>query len=114
MFQFCRLAMSTAAVVSHYSMVIVAGHLIIDPQERDGYLTGCVEVVEMARCAPGCLDFTITGDLLDPGRVNILERWESQEAVNAFRGSGPSDEQTSAIISATVVEYDVAGERPLT
>jgi heme-degrading monooxygenase HmoA len=60
------------------------------------------------------LDFAITADLLDPGRVNILECWESQEAVNAFRGSGPSDEQTAAIISAAVIEYDVTGERHLT
>jgi quinol monooxygenase YgiN len=95
-------------------MVIVAGHVIVAPQERDTYLSGCVEVVRQAREAPGCLDFALSADLLDPGRVNILERWESQDAVNAFRGSGPSDEQQGAILSAAVAEYDVAGERSLT
>jgi quinol monooxygenase YgiN len=95
-------------------MIIVAGHLIVDPGHRDSYLAGCKDVVQQARSAPGCLDFAVTADLLDPGRVDIFEQWESQAAVNAFRASGPSDEQTSAIISATVVEYDVTGERPLT
>lgn len=73
-----------------------------------------MSVVEQARRAPGCLDFAITGDLVDPARIDIFERWESQAAVKAFRGSGPSDEQSAAILTASVAEYDVAGVRPLT
>ena len=95
-------------------MVIVAGHLVLDPRQRETHLEGCRDVVDQARRAPGCLDFAITADLLDSSRVDIFERWESQAAVDAFRGSGPSDEQTSAVISATVVEYEVTGERRLT
>jgi quinol monooxygenase YgiN len=95
-------------------MIIVAGHLIVDAQQRASYLEGCKVVVEQARRAPGCLDFSITADLLDPGRINVLERWDSQESVNAFRGSGPSAEQTATIKSATVAEYDVTDERLLT
>jgi quinol monooxygenase YgiN len=94
-------------------MVIVAGHIVVDPQERDDYLSGCVEVVRQARRAAGCLDFALSADLVDRGRVNIFERWESQAAVEAFRGSGPSDEQGSAIRAASVAEYDVEGERSL-
>lgn len=94
-------------------MVIVAGHITVEPQQREAYLAGCVSVVEQAREAPGCLDFVIAADLIDPGRVNVFERWESQAAVEAFRGSGPSDEQGAAMLSATVAEYDVAEVRPL-
>jgi heme-degrading monooxygenase HmoA len=64
--------------------------------------------------APGCLDFAISADLIDPARINIFERWESQEAVEAFRGAGPSDEQGAAMVSASVAEYDVADTRRLT
>jgi len=95
-------------------MVIVAGHLIVDPEHRDTYLAGCRAVMEQARRAPGCLDFAVTADLLEADRVVIFERWESQDAVNAFRGSGPSEEQTAAITSASVTEYDITGERRLT
>ena len=81
-------------------MVIVAGHVVVDPEQRDDYLSGCVEVVRQARRTAGCLDFSLSADLLDPGRVNIFERWESVAAVEAFRGSGPSDEQGAAILAA--------------
>jgi len=53
-------------------------------------------------------------DVLDPGRVNVYERWVSRAAVEAFRGSGPSDDQGAALLWASVAEYDVAGERFLT
>ena len=95
-------------------MVIVAGHLVVDPTERDDYLSGCVEVVRQARRAPGCLDFSLSADIIDPGRINIFERWESQAAVEAFRGDGTSGEQGAAIVSAAVAEYDVTAERTLT
>jgi quinol monooxygenase YgiN len=94
-------------------VVIVAGHVVVDPTARDDYLSGCVEVVRQARRAPGCLDFAISADVIEPGRINVYERWESQAAVEAFRGSGPSDEQGAAIVSAEVAEYDVDGQRSL-
>jgi quinol monooxygenase YgiN len=64
-------------------------------------------VVEQARRAPGCLDFAISADLVEPGRIDIFERWESQAAVEAFRSNGPSDQQVAAIQAASVAEYDV-------
>lgn len=95
-------------------MIIVAGHLMVAPGARERYLASCQDVVEQARRTPGCLEFSIAADLLDPDRIAILERWESQGAVESFRGSGPSDDQTAVITSATVTEYDVACQRPLT
>ena len=72
-----------------------------------------MSVVEQARGAAGCLDFAITADLIDSGRVNIFERWESQAAVETFRSSGPSDKQSAAMLSASVAEYDIADVRSL-
>ena len=95
-------------------MVIVAGHLVVDPSQRESYLAECVSVVAQARRAPGCLDFSIAADLVDAGRINVFERWESRADVETFRGSGPSDEQGAAMLSAEVVEYDIAAARPLT
>ena len=94
-------------------MVIVAGHITVEPQQRESYLAGCVSVVERARGAAGCLDCAITADPIDPGRVNVFERWESQEALETFRGSGPSNEQGAAMLSVSVAEYDIADVRPL-
>lgn len=93
-------------------MNIVAGHLIVDPAAR-GLPIGCVDVVREARAADGCLDFALSADLIDGGRINILERWESAAAVEAFRGSGVGGEQGAAILSASVAEYDVGATRNL-
>lgn len=95
-------------------MMIVAGHLIVGRERRDAYLTGCAAVVEQARAASGCLDFAISADLLDPSRINIFERWESSASVEAFRGSGHSDEQAREIVAASVSEFDIAARRRLT
>ena len=94
-------------------MVIVAGHITVEPQQRESYLAGCVSVVERARGAAGCLDFAITADPIDPGRVNVFERWESQAALNTARGNAPSFEQAEAMLSVSVAEYDIADARPL-
>lgn len=74
-------------------MVIVAGHLIVAEQVRDDYLAGCVSVVEQARRAPSCQDFAISPDLLDPARIIVFERWNSQAAVEALRGDGTDQDQ---------------------
>lgn len=94
-------------------MVIVAGHLLVEPDQRQAYLVSCVPVVEQARRASGCLDFALSADLVEAGRINVFERWESQAAVEAFRGGGPSEEQGAAMLAASVAEYDVADVRPL-
>ena len=94
-------------------MVIVAGHITVEPQQRESYLAGCVSVVERARGAAGCLDFAITADPIDPARVNVFERWESQAALNTARGNAPGFEQAEAMLSVSVADYDVADVRPL-
>jgi quinol monooxygenase YgiN len=91
----------------------LAGQVTLDPDQRESYLAGSVSVVEKARRAAGCLDFAITADLIDPGRVNIFERWESQAAVKAFRRRAPRNKQGAAMLSASVVEYEIADVRRL-
>ena len=73
-------------------MAIVAGHINVEPQQPECYLAGCVRIVDKARRAFGCLDVVICADLVDPGRVNILERWECQAALETLRSSGPDTE----------------------
>ncbi len=92
-------------------IVIVAGHITVEPQQRESYHTGWVSIAEQARRAVGCLDVAICADLVDPGRVNIFERWESQAALETFRSSGPDTEQRRAMFTVSVQEYDIADVR---
>ena len=88
-------------------MIIVAGALTVDPDGRDAYLEGCAAVVAAAREAPGCLDFALSADLLDAGRINVYERWDSEEELQGFRGSGPDAGQLEALLRIDVDEYEV-------
>ncbi|RYI98971.1 MAG: antibiotic biosynthesis monooxygenase [Actinomycetales bacterium] len=93
-------------------MLIVAGWLRVDPAAREEYLAGCTAVVEQARAAQGCLDFTLSADLVDAGRINIHERWEDESDLLAFRGSGPDEDQQVAIVDASVRRYEISSEGP--
>jgi quinol monooxygenase YgiN len=88
-------------------VIIVAGSIRVDPEARDAYLDGCREVVAAAREAPGCLDFALSPDLLEADRINVFERWESASALEAFRGSGPPDDQLAQIREINVSDYEV-------
>ncbi len=88
-------------------MIIVAGHLQVAPEHRTTYLSDCREVVELARATPGCRDFALSADTIESGRINVFERWDSVEDVEAFRGSDPGGPNTAAIIDAHVEQYDV-------
>ena len=94
-------------------MLIIAGHIEVDPDDRDEAVAVMRDLVTRARDIPGCLDLAATADLIDPGRVNIFERRESQEALETFRGSGPGNEQGAAMVSVSVAEYDVVDVRTL-
>jgi quinol monooxygenase YgiN len=95
-------------------MIIVAGHIAVELRQREAYLAASVSVVERARATAGCLDCAIGADLVDPGRVNLFEQWESQEALEAARGNAPSNEHfVEAMLSVSVAEYDIADARPL-
>jgi quinol monooxygenase YgiN len=90
------------------TMIVVAGHLQVEPDDRAPYLQSCCDVVRLARAADGCLDFALSPDLLDPARINIFERWQTLAALEAFRGSGPSGEEAPRILGADVHQFEVA------
>ena len=95
-------------------MNIVAGWIQVEPAARASYLESCVDVVVAARAAPGCIDFHLAADPIEPGRINVFEQWASVDAVEAFRGSGPSDDQQDLILAAHVEQHEVASSISLT
>jgi quinol monooxygenase YgiN len=93
-------------------MIIVSGWIHVDPGVREGYLVGCRRIVEQARTAPGCLDFALSADLVEPGRINVYERWESDAALEDFRGAEPEFDQADAIRNAHVRKHRVSAVEP--
>jgi quinol monooxygenase YgiN len=90
-------------------MLIIAGSLHVDPDHRDRYLAAVADVARQARSAPGCLDFVQSADTIDPTRINIYERWESDEDLHRFRNAGGPPLDTPPIRTADVHKYRIAG-----
>jgi quinol monooxygenase YgiN len=94
--------------------IIVSGTLHVDPARRGAYLEARVPILAHARAAPGCLDFCLSADLLDTGRVNVYERWRSREDLLGYRaGDGPELDESIPVIAADVELHHVsASESP--
>lgn len=88
-------------------MIIIAGALHVDPQERSAYLEATFDVAGLARAFPGCADFVQAADPIDPSRINVYERWENDADVAAFRASGPPETADEAKALPEIVSADV-------
>jgi quinol monooxygenase YgiN len=86
-------------------VIIVAGTLRVDPADRSHYLELVSAATALARSTPECLDFAQSADALEPDRINIFERWESDSALEAFRNSSirpPTTESGPCMPGASV------------
>ncbi|MEA2681986.1 MAG: Antibiotic biosynthesis monooxygenase [Chloroflexota bacterium] len=52
----------------------------------------CVEFAKTSLTEHGCLTYLFTVDLEDPKRMHVLERWESEEDLQAHMGTPRSAE----------------------
>ena len=98
-------------------MIIVGGTFEVEPGERERFLAGRHDLMRKSRAEAGCLEYTFSADPLDPGRVVLFERWSDQEALDAHlsapRDDPPSPGSGVEPKSASIIVYDVSGERPL-
>ena len=98
-------------------MVIVAGTLKVDPDQRDAFIAGRMDGMRVTRAEPGCLEYTFSADPTDPGRIMLMERWASQQDLAAHLAAAkarpPSSGGAVKPKGASVFVYDVTGERPL-
>ncbi|MFI0453381.1 putative quinol monooxygenase [Actinomadura sp. 6N118] len=92
--------------------IIVAGKVFVDPAERDRFVEGHRNIVEQSRKQPGCLDVAITSDSLEPGRVNIFEHWESEEALERWRAASPRPSVSIEMSDGQVLKHEITNTRP--
>lgn len=94
-------------------MIIVAGKIYVRPGTRPEFLSSSLEAVTQARRTHGCRDFVVAADPIEPDRVHVYEEWESEEALLAFRGSGPGEDLSSKIVRASVSRHVVSSSGPV-
>jgi hypothetical protein len=51
-------------------------------------------------------------DPLDPTRINIFERWDSEDELLAFRGAGQPASDSPPIQSGNVMRYVISAVEP--
>ena len=89
-------------------MLIIAGRIIVDPADRAAFLAANSDVVGLARRATGCLDFVQAADPIDPSRINVFERWDSEDHLLAFRRGGMPASDSPPIQSADVKRFVIS------
>ncbi len=100
-------------------MVIVGGTFTVDPERREEFLAGQLELMRISRAEPGCLEYTFSADPLDPDRVVLFERWATQDDLDAHLRAGDARRAAGAApggvtaLSSSIILYEVASERPL-
>ena len=94
-------------------MIIIAGYTRTDAEMRDGTVEAFRGMVERARAYDGCLDFSISADVVDPERlslnagavdperVNLFECWRDQATLDAWRkvAKGPRGKPREVAVS---------------
>ncbi|MFC4146109.1 antibiotic biosynthesis monooxygenase family protein [Micromonospora mangrovi] len=93
-------------------MIIVAGWYTVAPEDRDKVVESHAEMVGRARKADGNLDLAISADPVDPGRVNMFELWESEDALNAWRAIANPPAQISEIRGGDVQKHEISKSGP--
>jgi quinol monooxygenase YgiN len=97
-------------------MIIIAGAIWVAADQRSAYLAGDAPVVAHARSVPGCFDFALSADAVDPCRINVFERWEDDEVLQRFRNGdfgGATDRSRQPKPEAVeVAKYRVGSTEP--
>jgi quinol monooxygenase YgiN len=93
-------------------MIIVLGVFEVGAGDRDRFLEEKAAQVATTRAETGCIDYAFAGDASDPGRVRLVERWETmadlEAHVAALRSAPPP---TTPPVPARTVAVDVLDAR---
>ena len=99
-------------------MIVVAGHLTINPDKRDDAVAAIRTCVTATRAEDGNIDYRYSTDIDDPNRLNLVELWESEDAMNAHMGTAHLAtflEASAGFVGGDVevIRYDVSGSSKL-
>jgi quinol monooxygenase YgiN len=64
-------------------MIVIQGHLDIDPSDRDAAIALMIAVHDASEAEDGCVTYRFAEELGRPGRFWLIEAWESEEALAA-------------------------------
>ena len=60
--------------------IIITATFDVDPEKIDDLMKRCKPLIDGALTEEGCQDYSWTLDPYVPGRIWVMERWESEES----------------------------------
>ena len=99
-------------------MIVVTGHIDFDPERRGEFLAALDPLAKGSRADPGCIQYTFGADLENPGRVHVVEQWESDELMQAHMAAPHSATFAKAmrsigVLNVRATKHEVAASQPL-
>jgi quinol monooxygenase YgiN len=93
---------------------IIAGVFEVDPADREAWLASREPLVRRSRAEPGCITYVFAPDPIEPGVVQLFERWADEEALEAHRQVLASDPPADpgVTLKRSDVRYFAATELP--
>jgi quinol monooxygenase YgiN len=97
-------------------VIIVAGHFIVDPGQREQFLRSREDVMRTSRSEAGCITYAFSPDPLDPARVLLFERWETKAALASHLAAlrqRPRPPDGTKILESEVRQYEISAAGPV-
>ena len=99
-------------------MLIVAGHVRVDPAHREAANAAANAVMAATRAEPGCISYTFSADLDDESLFHVFEEWQSQADLDAhFQTPHMASFQAAlgglGVRDMRIQKYEVASVGPL-
>ena len=98
-------------------MLIIAGTFEVDPARRAEFIAEKEAGMRASRAEAGCIDYVLSADPLEPGRVYLFERWESKDHLvpHLARLSAPRPPEPDAVpvLAAELLQYEISAIGPV-
>jgi quinol monooxygenase YgiN len=99
-------------------MLIIAGTLDVQPDQRDQLLELAKPLMAATSTEPGNHEYVLSADAVDPGRVRIFELWDNEAALGPHFAQPHMAEFSRALSKLTVtgsslMKYTISDSAPL-
>lgn len=98
--------------------IIIAGTIDVDPTKVDQAIADATIMMQASQAEDGCDAYVFSLDPLVPGRIQLFERWQSEDALAAHSSSAHMKAFQPkmggwGITGADIKRYEIASEGPL-
>ncbi len=96
--------------------LIIAGTVRVPPESLDAFRPHMIAMLTATRAEDGCLAYSYTVDVEDPGLIRVYEAWRDAAALDAhFKAPHLADWRASwpkyGVSDRKLFAYEVASER---